>query len=164
MNKKIYFLIMILLFFWILLLLYRQKEVSRSLLHADRSISEFLSLENLRACYLFTPVDSLVEINHDEGLLLLINRDENLDTWVTYLETHFPAWPLKVVANETLIPLGSKMCETRISFPEVLDIPVNILCYYRRDTCRYFFLHEPANPWRLGLDMKILRKFYEKST
>ncbi|HAE86772.1 TPA: hypothetical protein DCG86_01975 [Candidatus Marinimicrobia bacterium] len=163
MNKKINFLILVLLFFWILLLLYRQKELSRSLLHADRSVSELLCLENLRTRYLLTSVDSLFETNHDEGLLLLINRDENLDTWVRYLETHFPAWPLTVVRNGTLFSAGSKMCETQIPFPELLDIPVNILCYYRRGTCRYFFLYEPANPWRLGMDIKVLRKIYEKS-
>jgi hypothetical protein len=164
MNKKINFLILMLLLFWILLLLDRQKELSRSLLHADRSVSELLKLENLRARYLFTPVDSLFETNHDEGLLLLINRDEHLNTWITYLKTHFPTWPLTIVANETLLTAELEVCETQIPFPKLLDIPVNVLCYYKEDICRYFFLYEPANPWRLGLDIKVLRKFYEKST
>ncbi|MCD6235207.1 MAG: hypothetical protein J7K63_09250 [Candidatus Marinimicrobia bacterium] len=163
MNKKMHYLILILLFLWLLLLLYRHKELTRCLLHAERSATELLSLENLRARYLITPVDSLFETGSGEGLLLMINRDENSQTIKSYLQTHFPAWPLIVVANRQSLPAGCESCDSRISFPESLDIPLNILCYYRRDTCRYFFLYEPANPWRLALDMKILRKFYEKN-
>lgn len=162
MNKCITYLIGGLLLCWIVILLYRNKELTRLNLHAERSIREIHRSKQLTAKYVFMPADSMYQTKTKKGFILFLNRNENQDFFYHYLTETFPELSLETVANQERILVDNPLYNARVPFLPDLDIPQNILCYYSKDTCRYLSLYEPANPWLFESDLEILRKYYVK--
>ncbi len=162
MNKCIAYLIGGLLLCWTVILLYRNKELTRLNLHAERSIREIHRSKQLTAKYVGMPVDSLFQTKRPKGLLLFLNQKEKQVSFYHYLKETFPGFSMETVANQERILADNPRYDARVSFSPDLDIPQNILCYYSRDTCRYLCLYEPANPWLFESDLEILRKYYVK--
>ncbi|MDD5581700.1 MAG: hypothetical protein PHS99_00595 [Candidatus Marinimicrobia bacterium] len=163
MNKRIIFLITVLLFLWVAILLHRNKELLRVNLHAERSMGDIIQSQQLWEMYGYTPIDSAFSslIHFRKGLLLLVNSDEQLPYFCAYLKECFPLSPLTVIANKKRILSENEWYTSKRNFPQDFDVSQNILCYYSTDTIRYLFVYEPANPWLLESNLKILRKFYE---
>ncbi len=162
MTNKLVSCLVLLLFLFVFFLIRKNNDLARLNLHAERSVQEMIQSKKLTENLLFSATDSLFQVRLKDGLIVVVNRINDIASFRKYLENTFPSFSVQIVGNRSAAIEDTAHYTVITPLPPALTIQRNILIFSVQNRIQHLFVYEPENPWLLNADLKILRKYYEE--